>query len=60
MVQLDWDVSRLLKDFVLHVGIHDRITRVVPAADAEHDADFGEYLKYNKKKRYNAIVSIYQ
>lgn len=51
VVQLDCDISRLLEDFVLHVGIHDGITRVVPAADAEHDADLGEYLKRNKKKK---------
>lgn len=51
MVQLDCDISRLLEDLILHVRIYDGIARVVFAADAEHDADLGEYLEH--KEKYN-------
>lgn len=55
MVQLDRNIPREFEDSVLHVGIYNRITRVISAADAEHDANFGKYL--NHKKR-NMILSL--
>lgn len=50
MMQLDRDISRVLEDPVLHVRVHDRITRVILAADAEHDGDLGKYLRHREKK----------
>jgi len=49
-MQLDCDISRLLEYFIFYVVIHDRITCIISAADAEHDADFGKCLKHNNKK----------
>lgn len=57
VMQLDGDISRLLEDFVLYVAVHDGITRVVPAADAEHDADLGEYLERRKSTLIALILS---
>lgn len=55
MVQLDRDVSRMLEDPVLHIGVHDRITSVISAADAEHNTYLGKYLKYEGEKKHDVL-----
>lgn len=44
VVELDGDVSRRFEDLVLHVGVRDRLPRVILAPDAEQYVDLGKYL----------------
>lgn len=49
-MQLDRNIPRVFEDSVLHIGVYDRIARVIPAADAEHDANFRKYLNHKNKR----------
>lgn len=44
MMQLDRYVSRMLEDSVFHIGICDRIARVISTTDTEHNTGLGKDL----------------
>lgn len=54
-MKLDRDISRMFKNSIFHVRIYNRITRVIFAADAEHNADFRKNLKHEKEARLSSI-----